>query len=51
VPRFIVSGGLPELGRERITDESGHLVEVLAPLLADITSINVTWPPNTSASA
>jgi len=30
---------------ERITDELGHLVEVLTPLLADITSINVNWSP------
>jgi Family of unknown function (DUF5994) len=45
----------PELGRDidgawwphvdRITNELPHLVTVLTPLLGDITSINVNWPP------
>ena len=45
----------PELGRDidgawwphvdRITNELPHLVAVLTPLLGDITSINVNWPP------
>jgi Family of unknown function (DUF5994) len=45
----------PKLGRDidgawwphvdRITNELPHLVMVLTPLLGDITSINVNWPP------
>ncbi len=45
----------PELGRDidgawwphvdRITNELPHLVALLTPLLGDITSINVNWPP------
>jgi len=30
---------------DRITNELPHLVAVLTPLLGDITSINVNWPP------
>jgi Family of unknown function (DUF5994) len=30
---------------DRITNELPNLVAVLAPLLGDITSINVNWPP------
>lgn len=30
---------------DRITNELPHLVAALTPLLGDITSINVNWPP------